>query len=193
MMIRFEFWFRASDRVSYLLAAIGGAIILFTVIPITLDVISRKLFNAAWFESYEISSYGFAVAVSLGYAHAFLAGTHIRVDIITRHLPTPLRALFDFVAVLSLQVVSAFLAIHAWETVAQSITLNAHSNSTLQLPLAIPQTLWAFGLSWFALVCFIVSCRLIYLGVSRRFEEIVTLVQGSEYDPDDLERLERQV
>jgi hypothetical protein len=36
--------------------------------------------------------------------------------------------------------------------VAQSLKLGARPNSTLDIPLAAPQALWALGLSWFALV-----------------------------------------
>jgi TRAP-type C4-dicarboxylate transport system permease small subunit len=182
----------AIRRISFALSAIGGAIILFSVVPITLDVTTRKLFNAAWFESYEVSSYGFAVAVALGYAHAFLTGSHIRIDILTRTMPLPAKALMGILAVVSLVFVSALLSIQAWETVAQSIKLDAHSNSTLRLPLAIPQALWAFGLSWFAAMCFIIASRQIFLLLQMRFTEIDILTKGvPDDDPDDPDRFER--
>lgn len=141
------------QRISRILAWIGGAIILFGCSGlITIDVITRFLFRRGMVESFEISGYALAACIGLGLGFATTSKTHIRVDILLDAFPRPVRVAFDLLAALSLALVAVALAWFCWGTLAQSMAMNAKSVSTLQTPMALPQSIWWVGIFWFACV-----------------------------------------
>ncbi len=126
---------------------------------ISLDVVTRAIFRRGVIESFEISGYAFAAAVGLGMAFAVASKSHIRVDIALGLLPKKLRAPFDLIASAALALVALTLAWYAWDTLQQSIAMNAKSVSTMQTPMAIPQSVWFAGLFWFAAMAVIVPVQ----------------------------------
>lgn len=141
------------QRVSRILAWVGGAIILVGCSGlITIDVITRFLFKRGMVESFEISGYALAACIGLGLGFATTSKTHIRVDILLDAFPRPVRVVFDLLAAVSLALLAVALAWFCWGTVAQSMAMNAKSVSTLQTPMALPQSIWWVGIFWFACV-----------------------------------------
>lgn len=143
----------AVQGVSRFLAWVAGAVILFgCAVPISIDVLSRLILNETLVESFEISGYMLAACIGLGMGYTVTTKANIRIDFLTSRLPTPLRRLFDGLAAFSLALVAGALAWFTFDTLGQSWTMNARSISTLQVPLALPQSVWWFGLLWFAIV-----------------------------------------
>lgn len=143
----------AVQGISRFLAWIAGAVILFgCAIPISIDVLSRLILNETLVESFEISGYMLAACIGLGMGYTVTTKANIRIDFLTSRLPTPLRRLFDALAALSLALVAGALAWFTFDTLGQSWSMNARSISTLQVPLALPQSVWWIGLFWFAIV-----------------------------------------
>jgi TRAP-type C4-dicarboxylate transport system permease small subunit len=141
------------QRISRILAWVGGAIILVGCSGlITIDVITRYLFKRGMVESFEISGYALAACIGLGLGFATTSKTHIRVDILLDAFPRPVRVAFDLLASLSLALLAIALAWFCWGTLAQSMAMNAKSVSTLQTPMALPQSIWWVGIFWFACV-----------------------------------------
>jgi TRAP-type mannitol/chloroaromatic compound transport system permease small subunit len=62
-------------------------------------------------------------------------------------------------AVLSLLVFVSLVAWHGWSVLANSWTVGARSNSSLAVPLAIPQALWWIGYGWFVLCGLVLLLR----------------------------------
>lgn len=141
------------QRISRILAWVGGAIILFGCSGlITIDVITRYLFKRGMVESFEVSGYALAACIGLGLGFATTSKTHIRVDILLDAFPRPVRVAFDLLASLSLALLAVALAWFCWGTLAQSMAMNAKSVSALQTPMALPQSIWWVGIFWFACV-----------------------------------------
>lgn len=170
-------------RVSVLTARIGGALIFLMAFPITIDVVTRKLFNIAFLESYEISTYIFAVAVPLGYGYALFAGAHIRIDVVFARLRGLQRAALDILGMVLLTGVVTVFSWQAARTAYESFRMGARSNSTLGTPLAMPQSLWAAGLCFFALICLVVTFRITYLTLRGRYDEADNLTNGKTIGP----------
>lgn len=175
-------------RLSVWMARLGGALIFLMAFPITIDVITRKLFSVSVLESYEISTYIFAIAVPLGYGYALFAGSHIRIDVLFARLRGRTRALFDLFGLALLTGVVAIFAWQAVRTAVESFKMGARSNSTLGAPLALPQFLWAAGLVTFALICLAVSIRVAVLVLKRRYQEAESLTSGSAVAPLEMRR-----
>ena len=141
------------QRISRILAWVGGAIILFGCSGlITIDVITRYLFKRGMVESFEVSGYALAACIGLGMGFATTSKTHIRVDILLDAFPRPVRVAFDLLAALSMALLAVALAWFCWGTLAQSMAMNAKSVSALQTPMALPQSIWWVGIFWFACV-----------------------------------------
>lgn len=140
-------------RVSRLLAWLAGAIVLVGCSGlITIDVVTRFLFKRGMVESFEISGYALAACIGLGLAFATTSKAHVRVDILLDAFPRPVRVACDLLASISLALVALALAWFCWKTLAQSVSMNAKSVSTLQMPMALPQSIWWIGIFWFACV-----------------------------------------
>lgn len=164
------------QRVARLLAWAAGASVLFgCALPITAEVIGRRMFGLT-FHSFEISGYAFAAAVGLGAAFTVTQKSNIRVDILQGYLPTPLRLLCDVLAALALSVSSIALAWYGWITVATSARMGARSESVLQVPMAIPQGIWWFGLFCFAIMSVIVLVQAAVALARRRVAEVDQLI-----------------
>lgn len=148
------------QRVTRVVAWIAGAIILFGCgALISLDVITRAIFRRAVVESFEISGYCFAAAIGLGLAFTVTQKSNIRVDILLSHMPSAIRRAFDLIAALALAVIALALAWYCYGTLAQSARMDAKSISVLQVPLAVPQSVWWIGIFWFAFMAVLVPIQ----------------------------------
>ncbi|MBL8386195.1 MAG: TRAP transporter small permease [Burkholderiales bacterium] len=142
-------------HVSRVFAWCGGALILASALLITLDVIARNLVKSTFFESFELTGYAFAISTAFGFAYAFFSKAHIRIEVLYNLLPRSARAWLDVVSVCTLAAIAVTLTWWAAQTVLQNASGGARSNSSMALPLAIPQSIWLLGLAWFALAVFV--------------------------------------
>lgn len=147
---------RLVDRIavatSRVFAWIGGLLLFLAAILVAAEVVLRNLAGLAVLHSFELTNYLFATAVAFGLAHTLACRSHIRIDIVYAALPAPVRAGLDLLAMAGMTALGALYAWQAWRTVALSADLGAVSNTTLAVPLVVPQGLWALGLTWFTLV-----------------------------------------
>jgi TRAP-type C4-dicarboxylate transport system permease small subunit len=141
-------------RVSLLLSRVGGSMLLAAALLVAVEVTLRKTRIAVFSLGTELSSYALAIGAAWAFAHVVFERAHVRVDVATQRLPRLPRAVFDVVAMASLAVVGAFLSMGAWNTFHASLLTGTTSNTSLAIPLAIPQGLWLFGIGWFTLIAF---------------------------------------
>lgn len=138
--------------VSRCLAWVGGALLLLCAILVSLDVVFRALLKVTFFESFELSTYAFAIATSLGMSYALASRAHIRIEAAYVLLPVRWRGWLDVAAYAALTLCAGVLLYWCGATVLDNYDSGARSNSSLAVPLAIPQGLWLLGLAWFALL-----------------------------------------
>lgn len=138
--------------VSRLLARVGGALMALAALLIGLDVVLRNAANVAPFHSFELSRYAFGASLALGLAFAVTERAHIRLDILHRLLPARAHGVLDVLALAALTPVAAAFAWYAWDVTRESLRLGAVSNTPLALPMVVPQSVFALGLTWFAFV-----------------------------------------
>ena len=172
---------RVVDRVavatSRVFAWIGGLLLFLAAILVSAEVVLRNLAGVAVLHSFELTNYLFATAVAFGLAHTLACRSHIRIDILYAVLPALARALLDLLALVGMTALGALYASQAWRTVALSADLGAVSNTTLAVPLVIPQGLWALGLTWFTLVAALLT-GLVALRLRRGDLATVTAYAG---------------
>ena len=146
----------------------GGALVLLAAILIGIDVVLRRFFNASIGGADELAGYALAIGTAWSLAAALLERAHIRIDSLYVLLPNRLRLALDFAG---LAVFIAFFGLIAWHgssMVMQSWTSGSRSQSALQTPTVIPQSIWILGLAVFVVIgALLFLYALILLGRGR--------------------------
>jgi TRAP-type C4-dicarboxylate transport system permease small subunit len=156
------------QRISRILAWLGGAIVLFGCsFLITIDVVTRFFFKRGMVESFEVSGYALAACIGLGLAFTVTSKANIRVDILLDALPDRVRVICDLVASLVLALIAVALAWFAFGTLSQSWALGAKSVSLLQVPMVIPQGVWFAGIFWFACMAVLIPIQAVMRLLAR--------------------------
>lgn len=119
---------------------------------VALDVVFRASLKVTYFESFELSTYAFAIATAMGMSYALVSRTHIRIEVVYVLFGPRKRGWFDTVAYSVLALCALVLLYWCAQVVLGNYSSGARSNSSLAAPLAIPQSIWLFGLAWFALL-----------------------------------------
>lgn len=159
------------------LAWLAGAIVVLCALLVFLDILTRALIGRIVFESFEFSCYGFAAAFGLGLAHTALERANVRVDIVNAALPARLRTSLDVLSAVALAALALVFAWHATSTLLTSHSMGARSNSSLSIPLDYPQSVWAIGIGWFAVVATLIALRVIWAWL-RRDERTINRLAG---------------
>ena len=137
--------------ISRVLAWVAGFLILTSAVIVSIDVVTRSILKLTFLQSFELSRYAFAAAVTLGLAYTLISRAHIRIEVVYVLLKAPLRIALDLIAIVTLTATAIAFAWFAAQTVLYTWNVNAHSNTTLAVPLVLPQALWLAGLVWFAI------------------------------------------
>ncbi len=135
------------DRVARLGTIVGGFLIFAAALIVTLELILRNIFNISMGGADEISSYLFAVAVAWGLPQVMLSDGNVRIEALVNTIPLAFRG---WILRLGNLVLVFFVGVLAWRAVEMAITsfeTSSRAVTPLQTPLALPQGLWALGLS----------------------------------------------
>lgn len=140
----------ASKAASFL----GGLATLAIAGATTLDVLLRYFLNQPLLGIDEIAGFLQVLVVFWGCAYTFRQGGHIRVDLVTSHLPGPVRA---WLRVVSLLLGLALLGVVCWVTTQSALTAYRYQrvSAVMLYPLwpamlLIPTGLALMGLSMVA-------------------------------------------
>lgn len=138
-------------RAATLFARAGGAMIVLIALTVVVDVVSRNLTGRTVLNSFEMSSYLFAVAIAFGMSYTALSGSHIRVDVLLPRLPEKVRRGLDFAAFVAMAGLAMTFAWCAVELALESLRRGVTSSSAAAIPLGMPQAVWAAGFVLFAI------------------------------------------
>lgn len=173
------------EPVAFAVVLVGGFILFVSSLIVTVDVFLRKYLLITLGGANDLSSYAFAVSMSWAVAYVMMRREHIRVDVLYPMLPRTLRAIIDTVAACMLTLMALLFAYWTTVTAHQSWKLGSVSNSDLQLPLWLPQALWAAGFVFFAAVGVLIAMKCVCSlamgnieGVFRRFGMISSLQEA---------------
>ena len=150
---------RAAQRVAHAGALSGGLLILAAALLVSVEVTLRKLANTTLGGADELSGYALAIGSTWSFAFVLLARGHVRIDALYQVLPRKLAAACDLIAIVALLAFASLIAWHGAGTLAQSWQLGARSNSSLAVPLAVPQALWWVGYLGFVICAVLLLAR----------------------------------
>ena len=136
---------------------------------VSFDVLARKFFNVSSQATVELTGYMLAFGLAWGLCDALTTRAHIRVDVLVSRMPLGLRVWMHGLALTFLAVLAFFFAWRAWAVVRDSWEFGTHDSSALTIPLAVPQALWALGITvFFVLTVLMLAEVLLLLTLGRR-------------------------
>src|SRR5688572_19422708 len=130
----------------------GGALVLAAALLIGVDVTLRKFFQASIGGADELAGYALAIGTAWSLGAALVERAHIRIDSLYVLLPRWLRLGLDFFGIALLIAFFGLIARHGWSVVQQSWVSGSRSQSALQTPTVLPQSIWLIGLALFFLI-----------------------------------------
>ncbi|WP_102346251.1 TRAP transporter small permease [Bacillus sp. Marseille-P3661] len=121
------------DNVSETLGKIGGIAILLMVILVTLNVISRKLFNWSFPGFYEILGLIGAIFYSFGIVYGATKGQHIVMDMVVNRLPERFSKVCE---ILTRVIILLFCGLLAYAGVEVTMGMLDETTDDLKIPVA---------------------------------------------------------
>jgi len=155
---------------------IGGLGLLAASWLIVIDLAARKLAGVSLGGADEIAGYVLAVASAWAFPITLLRRSHIRVDVLYTHLSAKTRVALDFFAIACLSVFVGLLTFHAWGVLADSIRFRSVSNTPLQIPQWIPQSLWFAGYAFFLLTIVVLAACAVARLLAGRWQDVNGLI-----------------
>lgn len=169
-LTRFGLWF-------------GGALVLAAALLIGVDVTLRKFFNTSIGGADELAGYALAIGTAWSLGAALVDRAHIRIDSLYVRFPRWLRLALDFAGIALLIAFFGLIARHGWSVVQQSWVSGSRSQSALQTPTILPQSIWLAGLALFLLIGLALLARAALLaarGNAAAAEELISTRSAAE-------------
>jgi len=181
---------KALDRLVAGMACLAGWTYVVCALFITADIVGRAFFGVSSAATVEISGYMLACGISWSLAHTLAERAHIRVDVLVNRMPVGPRALLHILAISLLGLFGGFLAWAGWELLQESLMFNAHDNSALHIPMAVPQGIWVAGLFAFMAMIAVLLLEAALGLLCGYLEETVALLDSRSIDDETEEALE---
>ncbi len=140
------------NHVEKALATVFGSIFLLLAVVVTVETISRKVFNISLQGADELGGYALAVGSTIAFSLALMGRNHIRVDVFHEMLPRRLQAFLNWFSIASLAAFGIFVAWVATKVLADTREYGSTAQTPWATPLVWPQSVWYAGLVIFALV-----------------------------------------
>ena len=169
---------------------LGGGLVLLAALLIGVDVTLRKFFQTSIGGADELAGYALAVGTAWSLGAALVERAHIRIDSLYMLFPRPLRLALDFVGVALLLAFFGLIARHGWSVVQQSWASGSRSQSALQTPTVLPQSLWLLGLALFFLIGLALLARAAFLlarGEAAAAEQLISTRSAAEEVQKEIE------
>jgi TRAP-type C4-dicarboxylate transport system permease small subunit len=166
--------------------------VLAAALLIGVDVTLRKLFDASIGGADELAGYALAIGTAWSLGAALLDRAHIRIDSLYVLFPRWLRLALDFLGIALLLAFFGLIARHGWSVVQQSWVSGSRSQSALQTPTVLPQSIWLIGLAVFFLVGLALLARAAFLVTRGQAGAAATLI-STRSAAEDVQREMREL
>jgi TRAP-type C4-dicarboxylate transport system permease small subunit len=160
------------DRIESILANIFGGIFLLLSAVVVVETVSRKVFNVSLQGADELGGYALAVGSTIAFSLALMGRNHIRVDVFHDKFPRGLQAALNWLSIVALAVLGAFIAWVAFKVIGDTRQYGSTAQTPWATPLIWPQSVWYAGLVIFALVAFGYAVRATVLLLTGRIDTL---------------------
>jgi TRAP-type C4-dicarboxylate transport system permease small subunit len=158
------------DHIESALATVFGLIFIGLAALVTVETISRKVFNVSLQGADELGGYALAVGSTIAFSLALMGRNHIRVDVFHELLPKKAQSFMNWFSIVTLASFAVFIAVVAFKVLADTLQYRSTAQTPWATPLIWPQSVWYAGLVIFALVASVYALRATALLVTGRTE-----------------------
>ncbi|WP_025563353.1 TRAP transporter small permease subunit [Psychromonas sp. SP041] len=151
------------------IAVIAGLALLACITLIILDIVLREI-GISFSGSEEISGYVMAAVTSWGVCYGLTVKAHVRIDFLREKGNLLISSLFDLIALAALSYVAVYLAYYAIPVLSKTLKSGALSNTAMEIPLYLPQSIWLAGWIWFAISSSVLLIISIILVIQGKYE-----------------------
>ncbi|MCG6659169.1 TRAP transporter small permease [Halomonas campisalis] len=151
---------------------IFGVIFFSLSFAVSLETLTRRLFNISLGGIDELSGYAVAVAAGLAFSVTLIQRAHIRIDIITSRLSATTQARLNWLASVSMAVLGVFCIWLAYGVIGDTIAYGSRAPTVWATPLVYPQAPWFLALLTFCLLSVFFAVRATRLLLRRDTEAL---------------------
>jgi TRAP-type C4-dicarboxylate transport system permease small subunit len=162
------------EHIENVLAWVFGTIFIALAFVVTVETLSRKLFNISLQGADELGGYSLAVGSTIAFSLALMGRNHIRVDVFHEMFSRRVQAFLNWFSIVALAAFGIFVAWVATKVITDTMQYGSTAQTPWATPLIWPQSVWYAGLVIFALVATGYALRATGLLVRRRIDTLNT-------------------
>jgi TRAP-type C4-dicarboxylate transport system permease small subunit len=159
-------------RIEIALAWIFGTIFLVLSFVVTIETISRKVFNFSLQGADELGGYSLAIGSTIAFCLALVGRNHIRVDVFHDLFPRNLKAAMNWLSIMGIAAGAVLFVAVSLRVLRESLEYGSTAQTPWATPLIYPQTLWYIGLIFFMLLAVGFAARATWLILKGRIDEL---------------------
>jgi TRAP-type C4-dicarboxylate transport system permease small subunit len=159
-------------RIEIALAWIFGTIFLVLSFVVTIETISRKVFNFSLQGAEELGGYSLAIGSTIAFCLALVGRNHIRVDVFHDLFPRNLKAAMNWLSIMGIAAGAVLFVAVSLRVLRESLEYGSTAQTPWATPLIYPQTLWYIGLIFFMLLAVGFAARATWLILKGRIDEL---------------------
>ncbi len=182
--------YRALSWLSGRSLVVAGWCYLAITVLITFDIIARRLLGFSTEATTELTGYLMAIGMSWGLAGTLIDRGHVRIDVLVQRMPLGTRVWLHLASLLAMAVTTAFFVYGAWHLAYDSYEFHSTDLSSLKLPMAIPQGLWAAGFALLLLMVVALTLRSVAGVLRGQADEVDRTLMSRTYEDEAAETLE---
>ena len=154
------------------LAWLFGAIFLTLSVVVTVETLSRKLFNISIQGADELGGYSLAIGSTIAFSIALMGRNHIRVDVFHEMFPRAMKAALNWLSIVLLAAMAVLFVVVSLRVLRESLEYGSTAQTPWATPLIWPQALWYAGLVLFMFVAVGYAARATLLLASGRIDDL---------------------
>lgn len=159
-------------RVEAVIANLFGGIFLVLSFVVTVETLSRKLFNFSIQGADELGGYALAVGSTLAFSLALVGRNHIRVDVFHEHFPRAVKAALNWLSYVLLAALAVLVVAVSWRVLEESAAYRSTAQTPWATPLIYPQAVWYAGWAIFMLFAIGYAARATWLLFTGRIDRL---------------------
>ena len=173
---------RVVSRATVWILKFYALLFLVAIGAIIFEIVARFYGYATTF-SVEFSGYVMASLIAWASCQALLQKGHIRIDFLYVHRSRFTKNLLDTLAIFMFFLAALFLAWSSLRLTLDSIEFGLLSNTTLRIPLWIPQTSWALGFIWLSICSGLLTLKALVSWLNGDRDSLAAAVGTGEEAP----------
>ena len=182
--------YRALSWLSGRTLVVAGWCYLAIAVLITFDIIARRLLGFSTEATTELTGYLMAIGMSWGLAGTLIDRGHVRIDVLVQRMPLGARVWLHIASLVAMVVTTGFFLYGAWSLARDSYEFASTDLSSLKVPMAIPQGLWAAGFALMLLTVVALTLRSVAGVLRGQADSVDRALMSRTYEDEAAETLE---